>query len=351
MVARDEDCMRHQIGRPVGRKKLYVKYIVIILASLGTRVYMLKPASVICLMGPTCSGKTDLALRLYEHFPIEIISVDSVMVYRGLDIGTAKPSQEIRHKIPHHLIDIRDPNEVYSAGDFCVDAIKLIEASIQQHKIPLLVGGTMLYYRALQQGLADLPSKDEQVRQHLLTRLQQEGVVELYAELATVDQEAAARINRHDPQRIMRALEVYYVTGKTMSYWWQQQMASMTHYPMLNIGLMPERTTLAQRIAQRFLDMLALGFLEEVRSLYERGDLHADLPAMKSVGYKQAWQYFAGSMNYDEMVERAIIATRQLAKRQFTWLRSWPDLQVVDAENVQREQQIINLIQKSMSSY
>ncbi|MBI5447167.1 MAG: tRNA (adenosine(37)-N6)-dimethylallyltransferase MiaA [Gammaproteobacteria bacterium] len=305
---------------------------------------MLKPETVICLMGPTCSGKTDLALSLYRRLPLDIISVDSVMVYRGLDIGTAKPDARTRAAIPHYLIDICDPHENYSAGNFCVDVMKLIESSLKQGRIPLLVGGTMLYYRALQQGLADLPDKDEEVRKKLMQRLIHEGVENLHKELACIDEDAAKRIHSHDPQRIIRALEVYFVTGKTMSYWWQQQVNRALPYQMINIGLIPDRAALPGRIAQRFEHMLKLGFLDEVEKLYQRGDLHLQLSAIKSVGYKQAWQYLSGELTYDQMVERAIIATRQLAKRQLTWLRRWPALHVIEVENPQCEEKILSYL-------
>ncbi len=301
---------------------------------------------VICLMGPTCAGKTDLALQLHAILPVEIISVDSAMVYCGMDIGTAKPSQAMRQAIPHHLIDICDPAESYSAGRFCVEANALIQAVFRQQKIPLLVGGTMLYYRALQQGLAVLPTQDEAIRSALLTRMQQEGLASLYVMLQAVDPVAAARLNAHDPQRIVRALEVYQVTGKPISYWWQQPPALNT-VPMMNIGLLPDREALPARIEARFHAMLQQGFLEEVAQLYARGDLHEALPAIKSVGYKQAWQYLAGQLHYDEMVARAIIATRQLAKRQFTWLRSWPNLQVVFAESPD----VLNQVKKIINEH
>lgn len=295
---------------------------------------MINANSVICLMGPTCSGKTDLALQLFERFPIEIISVDSVMVYRGMDIGTAKPAPEILARVPHHLIDIRDPKEIYSAGDFCADAQFLIKKTLQAQKIPLLVGGTMLYFNALQKGLADLPSKDEAVREKLLQRLEQNGLAKLHAELVNIDPVAASRINPNDPQRTLRALEVYEITGKPLSYWWQQA-AEPNPYNMINIGLLPDRKLLPARIAQRFQAMLDNGFIDEVKQLYARGDLDENLPAIKSVGYKQVWQYLAGQMDYAAMTEKAIIATRQLAKRQFTWLRSWPNLQIITAEDSQ----------------
>ena len=282
---------------------------------------------VFCLMGPTCSGKTALALSLCEILPLEIISVDSAMVYRGLDIGTAKPSFALRKHITHHLIDIRDPAEIYSAGQFCEDARRLIELISKKGKVPLLVGGTFLYFRALQQGLANLPSKNDNVRKVLMDKMQKQGLASLYQDLCYCDKASAEKINPHDPQRIIRALEVYQLTGKPLSeYGYKNEFSS--NYEMLNVGLMLERAWLHQKIEERFKSMLEQGFIEEVEALFQRKDLNENLPSIKSVGYRQAWQYLLGKINYETMVEKTVVATRQLAKRQFTWLRHWPNLRV-----------------------
>lgn len=282
---------------------------------------------IICLMGPTASGKTDLAIKLVQQFPLEIISVDSALVYRGMDIGTAKPDAEILRKVPHHLINIADPAEPYSAGRFRIDALCEIEDIIARGKTPLLVGGTMLYFRVLQQGLATLPRADQVLREELRLRGEQEGWPTLHAELAKIDSAAAQRINPQDSQRIQRALEVYQLAGKSISELQQSDTSPLAHYHVLNIALMPsDRALLHARIAQRFDMMLAAGFEEEVRGLFARADLHIGLPSIRSVGYKQMWQHLAGEITHDEMREQAIVATRQLAKRQITWLRSWPNV-------------------------
>ncbi len=284
-------------------------------------------------MGPTASGKTALAVELVRHYPCEIISVDSAMVYRGMDIGTAKPNAEILNMAPHRLIDCVDPAEIYSAGQFCRDALREIQDILAHQRIPLLVGGTMLYFRALLQGLAKLPGRDDKLREQLQQRAAQEGVAALHAELALVDPQAAARIQVNDRQRIQRALEVYYLTGKPISAWQREETSTSSNYHFTQLALMPtNRAQLHARIAERFQQMLALGLIEEVRKLVERGDLSADLPSIRSVGYRQVWAYLQGEISYEVMCEKVIIATRQLAKRQMTWLRSWPDVRLIDAD-------------------
>ena len=291
-----------------------------------------KEAPIICLMGPTAAGKTPLAVRLVQALPCEIISVDSAMVYRGMDIGTAKPDAETLKIAPHHLIDIVDPKEAYSAGQFRVDAMRAIDDIQARGRIPLLVGGTMLYFRALQQGLAGLPTADKDLRMTLQKRAELEGWQVLHAELAAIDPQSAKRIHVSDTQRIQRALEVYLLSGKPISQWQAEDKNPLTH-KIINIGLMPfDRARLHERIAQRFALMLQLGLVDEVKKLYERGDLSADLPAMRSVGYRQVWDYLAGNSTFAEMKEKAIAATRQLAKRQITWLRSWPEMTLIDSE-------------------
>lgn len=283
-------------------------------------------------MGPTAAGKTPLAVELVSRFPCEIISVDSAMVYREMNIGTAKPDAETLKKAPHHLIDFLDPKEIYSAGKFRDDVLREINLIIARGKIPLLVGGTMMYFRILQQGLAVLPKADASVRAELEKCAEDQGWPSLHQELANVDSEAAKKINPNDSQRIQRALEVYILSGRTISEW-QKDTNSNTDYDFCNIALSPvDRKILHERIEKRFDAMLASGFIEEVEKLYARGDLTPDLPSIRSVGYRQVWEYLSGLSTYEEMRDKAIAATRQLAKRQITWLRSWPNVNWVDAE-------------------
>ncbi len=297
-------------------------------------------------MGPTASGKTDLALQLAEHLPAEIISVDSALVYRGMDIGTAKPSATVLSQYPHHLIDIRDPAEPYSAADFCRDAHVAIQNIIARGKMPILVGGTMLYYRALQQGLSILPSADESIRQQLADEAQQIGWQALHERLTNIDPQAAAKIHPHDPQRLQRALEVYQITGQTLTEL-QQKSVQNSSYHFINIGLIPSnRDRLRKIIAQRFDAMLATGLIDEVMQLYERGDLHAKLPAIRAVGYRQVWQYLEQEYDQATMRQMSITATCQLAKRQLTWLRSWPDLYAYDSLDTAKLRTILLLLRK-----
>lgn len=283
-------------------------------------------------MGPTASGKTPLAIELVKRFPMEIISVDSAMIYRGMDIGTAKPDHRTLKEAPHRLIDICDPAEAYSAGRFREDALREI-ADIQSHgKIPLLVGGTMLYFRVLLQGIAVLPKADENLRAVITARAEREGWQALHAYLAKVDPVAAARIHVNDAQRIQRAIEVYELSGQPISSL-QQETSPLANARVLQLALMPtSRPLLHQRIAERLQDMLANGFVDEVRKLYNRGDLTPALPSIRSVGYRQVWDYLAGNVDADAMQQQAIAATRQLAKRQITWLRSWPDCHQIESD-------------------
>jgi tRNA dimethylallyltransferase len=287
----------------------------------------------VCLMGPTAAGKTDLAVTLVEQLPMDIISVDSVMVYRGMDIGSAKPDSATLARAPHRLIDIRDPAEAYSAAQFREDALREMAEISGEGRIPLLVGGTMLYFRALLSGLSSLPSADAEIRTRLEAEAAVEGWASLHRRLADVDAAAAARIHPNDPQRIQRALEVYELTGVPLSDLQQQQQVDQPlPYRIIKLAVAPaERSILHQRIAQRFEQMLREGLVEEVESLRQRGDLHLDLPALRAVGYRQVWEFLDGDIGYTEMVERGIIATRQLAKRQFTWLRSEPSLTLLDS--------------------
>ena len=288
----------------------------------------------IFLMGPTASGKTQLAVELVQQFPCEIISVDSAMVYRGMDIGTAKPGLDILKIAPHRLIDIRDPADPYSAAQFRDDALCEIADITAQQKIPLLVGGTMLYFRALQMGLADMPSADIAIREKLFLEGTISGWPVLHERLVKVDPVAAARIHPHDSQRIQRALEVYELTGKNLTTWQQTQADPLAGFTIHSLAVAPDdRSVLHERIARRFAHMLGEGFVAEVEKLFARGDLNLQTPAMRSVGYRQVWEYLQGDLTFDEMREKGIIATRQLAKRQLTWLRSWPNVTWFNSES------------------
>ncbi len=283
-------------------------------------------------MGPTASGKTALACALSDRFPCELISVDSALVYRGLDIGSAKPGATTLQRYPHELIDIRDPAEPYSAADFRVDALAAMQRITGRGHVPLLVGGTGLYFRALQRGLSNLPEADPEVRERLSAEAASVGWPAMHARLRDLDPVAAARIGPNDAQRIQRALEVLQLTGRPMS---EQQGASGYRLPwrVLKLALLPEdRAPLHARIATRFDAMLAEGFLDEVRGLRARGDLHPDLPAIRAVGYRQAWEFLDGQISESEFRDRGVFATRQLAKRQITWLRSELDARVLDPD-------------------
>lgn len=284
---------------------------------------MYKKPQAIFLMGPTASGKTDLAIALRQTLPVEVISVDSALIYKGMDIGTAKPSQAELALAPHRLIDILDPAESYSAMNFRADALKEMADITASGRIPLLVGGTMLYYKALIEGLSPLPSADPTIRAEIEQRAEQQGWAALHQELLKIDPVAGTRINPNDSQRINRALEVFYITGKTMTELTAEQGESLP-YDVLQFAIAPqERAVLHERIEQRFHKMIALGFEEEVKKLYERSDLHIDLPSIRCVGYRQMWEYLQGGISLDEAIFKGICATRQLAKRQITWLRSW----------------------------
>lgn len=298
---------------------------------------------IICLMGPTASGKSNLAIQLTEVLPCEIISVDSVMVYRGMDIGSAKPSTHILKKIPHGLIDILDPKEIYSAGQFFKDAWGLIEAICARGKIPLLCGGTMLYFKILWQGISVLPEADPALRAKINLRACQMGWQALHQELSLLDPVAAARIKDTDSQRIQRALEVYYLSGKPISAWQQQNQTPAKNYQIHKIALRKEGEALQQAIAERLEHMLAAGFLSEVEALFSRRDLHPDLPSIRSVGYQEAWQHLAQQLSYKEMCEKIVVKTRQLAKRQMTWLRSFQDVAWLTADEAGLLEKVVNL--------
>ena len=281
-----------------------------------------KPLAIF-LMGPTASGKTDLAIQLRQQLPVEVISVDSALIYRGMDIGTAKPSKAELALAPHRLIDICDPAESYSAANFRTDALREMQEISAQGKIPLLVGGTMLYYKALLEGLSPLPSADEKVRSEIEAKAALIGWSGLHQELSKIDPISAQRINPNDSQRINRALEVFYLTGKTLTELTAQKGEALP-YDILQFAIAPEqREVLHLRIEQRFHKMIELGFQQEVEKLYRRPDLNENLPSIRCVGYRQMWEYLRGDHDHDEMVFRGICATRQLAKRQITWLRGW----------------------------
>ena len=286
---------------------------------------------VILLMGPTASGKTGVAVHMAARFRLEIVSVDSAQVYRHMDIGTAKPSSEILAVAPHHLIDLLDPSDRYSAANFCDDANQVLAEIHTRGNIPLLTGGTMLYFKALKEGLSELPAADAKTRAAIDAIAEASGWPALHAELGRIDPHAASRLRPTDAQRIQRALEVYYLTGLPLSALIARGRASAAPYRMISVALEPsERAVLHARIEQRFETMLELGLIEELRELRERFELNPSLPSMRAVGYRQVWQYLDGEFGLAALRERGKAATRQLAKRQLTWLRSWGDVRRFD---------------------
>jgi len=286
---------------------------------------------IVFLKGPTASGKTAAAVELAQRLPMEIISVDSALVYRGMDVGTSKPDAALLAKAPHRLIDMVEPTEAYSAAQFRADALREIEVILAQGKTPLLVGGTMLYFKALAEGLSPLPTADAQVRAGLERTLAEQGLGVLHQRLCEVDPESGARIHPNDPQRIIRALEVFELTGRAMSELWREQQEQQLPYEVVNLALVPEdRSILHERIALRFDQMLAEGLVDEVRRLRELPGMNPELPSMRSVGYRQVWQYLDGEIDYEQMRKDGIVATRRLAKRQLTWLRGEQGLECLD---------------------
>ncbi|WP_206483126.1 tRNA (adenosine(37)-N6)-dimethylallyltransferase MiaA [Thalassotalea sp. G2M2-11] len=305
-----------------------------------------KQPPVICLMGPTASGKTALAFELADALPCDIISVDSALVYRDMDIGTAKPTAKELAKYPHRLINIRDASESYSAAEFCQDALNEIATIRGQGRIPLLVGGTMMYFKSLIEGISPLPQADTNVRKEIEQQAEDKGWAWLHQELVNVDAESGARIHPNDPQRITRALEVYRLTGKTLTQLTAIKGETLTG-DVLQFAIAPkERADLHARIALRYEQMIAQGFEQEVAELIARNDLHQDLPSIRCVGYRQMWQYLHGEFDHKEMVFRGICATRQLAKRQLTWLRNWPNLQWLNMEDENNLDQILTVLSK-----
>ncbi|VAW50341.1 tRNA dimethylallyltransferase [hydrothermal vent metagenome] len=302
----------------------------------------------IFVMGATATGKTNLALAIHDELPSGLISVDSALVYRTMNIGTAKPDQKTLNKSPHHLIDIIDPAEVYSAGQFREDALVLMQQSVSNQRTPLLVGGTMLYFNTLQKGMANMPEVADSVRQAIENEAKTEGIQKMHNRLKSVDPVSAERIHPNDSQRVKRALELYDYTGKTLTEYWAEQAKNQSKnnfpYRRIKIALVPEdRVELRKRITLRFDLMLKQGFIEEVEVLFKQGDLHAEMPSIRAVGYRQVWAYLAGDYGYDEMREKAIIATAQLAKRQMTWLRKENDCNFIDPITLNTEKVLKNL--------
>ncbi|WP_249122791.1 tRNA (adenosine(37)-N6)-dimethylallyltransferase MiaA [Pseudoalteromonas sp. M8] len=292
-------------------------------------------------MGPTAAGKTALAIELCQALNTEIISVDSALVYKGMDIGTAKPSAQEQAQAPHHLIDIIDPAQSYSVAEFRADAIKLIDDFHQRGKVPILVGGTMMYFKGLIEGLSPLPEADAEIRAVLEREAEQKGWPALHQQLKEIDSEAAAKISENDSQRINRALEVYRISGKTMTQL-QQSKQDALPYKFHQFAIAPsDRKVLHERIEKRFEIMLDEGFKNEVLALYQRKDLHPDLPSIRCVGYRQMWEYLAGECDYNEMVFKGVAATRQLAKRQLTWLRGWQDVTWLDTDSQENLQRVL----------
>lgn len=305
---------------------------------------------IIFLMGPTASGKTELAMALRERLPLELISVDASQVYRSMDIGTAKPTAEELARAPHRLIDIRDPSDTYSAADFCTDALNEIADIHRSGRIPLLVGGTIFYFHSLEYGLSELPAADPKIRQRLVQEAEETGWPAMHARLMQADPESGRRIHPNDTQRIQRALEILEVSGQPPSQLGEASPGERLHFPVIKVALIPQdREMLRQKIADRFRQMLAQGLVEEVESLIKRGDLDKKLPAMRMVGYRQVLQYLQGELDYNQMVEKGITATRQLAKRQMTWLRGYEDVTVFENSDPSLVTKCFNYLQGKLS--
>ena len=307
-----------------------------------------KLPSAIFIMGPTAAGKTDLAVNIAKNYPVEIISVDSALVYCGMNIGTAKPSSAVLKEYPHHLIDILDPIQPYSVGNFRQDALTLMLDITSRGKIPLLVGGTMLYFKALQDGLADLPSADPIIRKRLCSEVSDKGLLHLHNRLVEVDPVSAKRIHQNDPQRIQRALEVYEIMGRTLTDLTQVSEATLP-YQVTKIVLSPfDRKVLHKRIENRFQKMMASGLLEEVTNLYQLYDNNSELTSLRAVGYRQILQYLAGDYDLETCIEKSIVATRQMAKRQLTWLRAQNDTAWFDSADGIPLSQVISLLTRNI---
>ncbi len=317
---------------------------VISINNIDTKQSKLPP--VICLMGPTASGKTALAMALHDALPCDIISVDSALVYRDMDIGTAKPTAEELIKYPHSLINLIDPSESYSAADFCRDALREIDKSRANNRIPLLVGGTMMYFKSLIDGISPLPTADAKIRQEIEAEAKELGWSHLHDQLAKIDPVSAERIHKNDPQRLIRALEVYRITGKSMTELTKVK-GDRLGGDVLQFAISPkDRKDLHARIALRFEQMIEQDFELEVVKLKERTDLHVNLPSIRCVGYRQMWEYLNDEVDHDEMVFKGICATRQLAKRQLTWLRNWPNLHWLHMEDENNLKDILSSVSK-----
>jgi tRNA dimethylallyltransferase len=295
-------------------------------------------------MGPTASGKTALAMALQEALPCDIVSVDSALIYRDMNIGTAKPTVDELAKFPHRLINLRDASESYSAADFCDDALAEISEIRRRNRIPLLVGGTMMYFKSLIEGISPLPTANTEIRKAIESEAAEKGWQSLHEKLAEVDPVSAKRIHQNDPQRLTRALEVYRITGNTLTQLTEIKGDKLTGN-ILQLAITPqERSTLHERISLRYQQMIDMGFEAEVIKLRARGDLHQDLPSIRCVGYRQMWQYLDGEFDHDEMIFRGVCATRQLAKRQLTWLRNWPDLHWLTTDDDTNLAQVLTLL-------
>lgn len=307
---------------------------------------LIKNRQCLAIMGPTASGKSQLSMMLAEKLPIEVISVDSALIYKQMDIGTAKPSAEEMQQVPHHLINTHDPRETYSASDFVDDVKSLVEKIFKRGHLPVLVGGTMMYFNALQKGMSNLPSAHPEVREKLLAQWQ-ENPATLHEKLLAIDPESAARIHQNDPQRLVRALEVYEVTGKTLTAFRAQPKEGLPDFELIKVALIPEdRVKLHRQIKKRFLQMTESGFLQEMKALYERGDLDVDMTSMRSVGYRQGWMLMAGEYDYDTFIDKSLVATRQLAKRQLTWLRKEEHVLKIDPYQTQASERCRQVIEQ-----
>ncbi|WNC72603.1 tRNA (adenosine(37)-N6)-dimethylallyltransferase MiaA [Thalassotalea psychrophila] len=304
---------------------------------------------VICIMGPTASGKTDLAFGLSDHLPCDIISVDSALIYKSMDIGSAKPTKDELAKYPHRLIDIIDPSESYSVADFCRDAKREIDDIRSRGRIPILVGGTMMYFKSLLEGISPLPAANAEIRAGITAEAEQKGWQHIHDLLNEVDPVSAERIHPNDPQRLTRALEVYRITNKSMTELTKIKGDTLDGDILQFAISTTERAKLHQRIELRYNIMLEQGFQQEVEQLKQRSDLHEELPSIRCVGYRQMWQHLNGEFDYDEMIFRGVCATRQLAKRQLTWLRGWPNLTWLTTNDETNLQQILSCLAKLKS--
>ncbi|HHS99525.1 MAG TPA: tRNA (adenosine(37)-N6)-dimethylallyltransferase MiaA [Thiomicrospira sp.] len=302
---------------------------------------LIKNKQCLAIMGPTASGKSQLSMLLAKEIPIEIISVDSALIYRDMDIGTAKPTQQELVDVVHHLINTHDVKETYSASEFVDDVNRLVAEIFTRGCLPVLVGGTMMYFNALQQGMSDLPSADETIRAKWL-QIWDEFPELLHEKLLDIDPVSAERIHKNDPQRLVRAIEVYELTGKTLTEFRAEPKKGLPEFELIKVALIPEdRAKLHKQIEKRFLTMLDSGFLNEAKALYERGDLDEDMTSMRSVGYRQAWLFLDGEYDYETFIEKGLVATRQLAKRQLTWLRKEQDLLIIDPYETNAEERVV----------